>query len=366
LNRARCFTCGASATFVALVAMAACARSQQHRINRLIDANDCTPIVSSLSPSDQFARSLSTEAWTFEGQRGLLLKTPHHHLHTTLTDAARAERLVSLMESMLAVYRGMFQSDTTTLPLPNGPMPIFLLRDRGQWERQTRQTLGEQAAPLLAMPRGGFAIGGRIIMYDLGQRDTAALLAHEGWHQYVQTTFKGVLPAWLDEGIATVMEGHHWEIVRGTAIAAPVFNTWANTERFDELRRVVERRGLWTLDRLIIGHTPMSTTHDDALAYYAQAWALTLFLLQGQGGSFREGLKSLVSDAASGEMEQRILRSMPTNATSEVTDATLQLAIFRAYFGPISEVEPAYFAFISRLTRPGAREVIVRGESPFP
>src|SRR6185503_10436721 len=77
-------------------------------------------------------------------------------------------------------------------------------------------------------------------------RDTLAIAAHEGWHQYTQETFKHQLPIWLEEGIATYMEGY-----RSSRDAEPEFLPWANFERRDALRDAVRSKKLIGMDELL-------------------------------------------------------------------------------------------------------------------
>ena len=76
---------------------------------------------------------------------------------------------------------------------------------------------------------------------------SSAIAAHEGWHQYTQTTFQNPLPVWLEEGLACYMEGFGWNR-EGTG--TPTFNAWKNPERFDALARAYRENRLQPLDSL--------------------------------------------------------------------------------------------------------------------
>lgn len=331
-----------------LTAAAACTRDQSARPSAT--PTDSTQLPAP-TPPPPTPLTITSEPWSLDGDPGRVLVTPHYRLSTTLTDPRRAELLATLLESSLTHYRrGCGALDSASLPEPTRPLEVFIYRTRGQWERATRQLLGEQAGPMLAMPRGGYTIGGRTMLYDLGPRDTMLLLAHEGWHQYMQSTFAGSLPEWLDEGLATIMEGQRWE--SSSAGAGIAFRAWANTERFDELRRLRDGHRLWTLDRIIAGTATTNALSagqaDESLAFYAQAWALTHFLMQD--GIQRAQLASLLQQTAAGE-SGAVRKSTPVD-------------LFRSTLGPVGEVEPAFHTFVLDLTRPGSREKIVQGISP--
>jgi hypothetical protein len=70
--------------------------------------------------------------------------------------------------------------------------------------------MGSDAEVYLKIQRGGFAASGRAILYDIGPRDTFAIAAHEGWHQYTQKSFRAPLTVSFEEGLATYMEGFRW------------------------------------------------------------------------------------------------------------------------------------------------------------
>ncbi|MCC6322367.1 MAG: hypothetical protein IT438_13135 [Phycisphaerales bacterium] len=285
--------------------------------------------------------------WTFNGEPGRVVTTPHYRLHTTITDVAHTQRLAAFMESALVAYRagcGVLEADE--LPDPSRSLDVFLYRTRGQWDAATRQLLGGRAAPLLAMPRGGYTLAGRVMLYDIGRRDTQVLLAHEGWHQYAQVALAGPLPEWLDEGLATMMEGFMWRTDPASGATALAFVPWANPERFDELRRAAAHRRMWTLDRLVATGSPLDSASmgntPDPLAYYAQVWALCHFLREGRGGTCAEAVRASIRSAARGG----------------------GVAAFQTTFGSIGDIERDYAAFVGHITRQGARELIVRGESP--
>lgn len=313
----------------------------------------------------------SIEPWTFDNERGIVLRTGHFRVYTTQLDPILTQRLPGFLEGALEHYRRAIPLAAGAPPLPSPPIKLdtFIMRTRPQWERLTRQLLAERAAPYLKIPRGGFAYGGRALLFDIGTHDTMAILAHEGWHQYIQRTFAQPLPIWLDEGIAAYMEGHRWSAPDAKAGSVPVFLPWANTERFDALRDAEARNDLLPLSRLLesapgnlIG--PGGDARE-ALTYYAQVWALVHFLIEGQGGKYRGELAALLADAAEGRVTRRLGAVFGPEGT-RILSLRQGPGVFVAYFArDLHGVEREYFEFVRQVVRPGSRGPIVEGKSPI-
>jgi hypothetical protein len=236
-------------------------------------------------------------------------------------------------------------------------LDTFLMGDRPQWEALTRQLMASQAATYLRIQRGGFASGGRAILWSIGRHDTLAIAAHEGWHQYTQRTFRDELPPWLEEGVAVFMEGF---LEDPADPSRPIFLGWANPERFDQLSRAAARGELADLDDLLAQDPRrlIAAGADGTLTYYAQLWALAHFLREGQAGKYRPALRALVADAAAGRL-QAMIRARLGRAARDGRDA------FRVYIGDPAALAPEFDAFVEFITRDGARDLIERGRSPI-
>ncbi len=286
-----------------------------------------------------------TEAWEYAGHPGKLVRTPSYRLFTTATDADLVARLPGFLESALDRYTTAFGP----LPRPALRLDTFLMGDRDQWQVLTRQVMGADAPTYLRIERGGFASGGRALLWTIGMRDTLAIAAHEGWHQYTQRTFRQELPAWLEEGIAVSMEGF---IQDPSDPSRVVLVSWANPERFGQLVRASRRGELIPLGRLL-NDSPqelMAQSTEGTLTYYAQLWALLLFLREGEGGRFASGLSRAVADAAAGRLA--------------AGDGALD--VFEAYIDPDpSRVDESFRAFIDNIVANGRPESIERGLSPI-
>lgn len=305
----------------------------------------------------------SVEPWSYNGREGRLVHTPHYRLFTTQADTVLNARVPQFLEAALAAYRTSITGEQSPLPEPSLKLDTYILRSREDWAVLTRQMTGDQADLFLSIPRGGFAFGGKALLFDIGARDTPAIAAHEGWHQYTQRAFARPLPVWLEEGLATYMEGHRFD-GRGQ----PQFLPWANAERFDQLRRAHAQGRLTRLPALLEA-APQNLlapgTDDAALVYYAQVWALAHFLCEGSGGRYRSGLCAVLKDAAVGSIDAQLARTFGAPDAARLLRSRRGPGVFEAYFGDLLQAASEYDAFIEALVQPGSRSAVVAGESPF-
>lgn len=304
---------------------------------------------------------LSTEPWTFQGIPGKVISTEHYRVFTTETDGTLCARVPIFMELAL----GQYTTGLGPLPLPDGQLDMFLMAKRWQWTRLTQQLMGEQAETYLRIPRGGYAAGGRAILYNIGLRDTLAIAAHEGWHQYTQRTFREGLPVWLEEGIATYMEGYRSDPVQRDH---PLFLGWANVERFDQLRAAAARGELMPLDKVLASSPQelLQSTTGGTLTYYAQIWALVHFLNEGEGGRYRAGLQAAVRDAAEGHLRRKMEEKVGARLARQSTMTRIGPGVVLTYFTlDLEGISTQYAAFVDRLVRTGSKDLIVQGKTPM-
>lgn len=304
----------------------------------------------------------ATREWRWESVEGLEVDTDNWTIRTSLRSAAFASTLPAFYEAALTNFR----NGLVPLPPPPHRMQAFVFGTRDEWARYTQYKLGADAAPYLKMGRGGFTTDGQAVLYDIG-RDTRAIAAHEGWHQYSQTTLKSTLPVWLEEGIACFMEGHR----RNGDSQPPTFVPWANSERYFELRNAARKDRLATLRELVDG-SPQSfleRSRDAQLAYYAQVWALVHFLREGEGGKYRESLARLMEDAVHGKVADAIRAShaIPAGRAREAAARSRTGPwVILAYFNPDFDTFSREFdRFIGALRENNSWDRVMRGESPL-
>jgi hypothetical protein len=320
--------------------------------------------VSGTSPVAPLANVVrSSTPWDEGGGPGERVRTNHYNLHLAVKDPVFRGQLPAYMEACLAAYA----SALAPLPLPGDPMDFYIFASRQPWERWTRRTLGEDAEIYLGLGRGGFTTDGTSVLYDLGRVDTLTIAAHEGWHQFSQRTLRTPLPTWMEEGLSCWMEG-----TRLTREGTPsAFRPWRNFERWNELRTAVREDRLIPLGELLESSPQQCLERgtDDLLTYYAQTWALVHFLHEGAQGRYRDALRQLIGDAASGALAGRLAAStaIPDPAARRrASRSRLGRLVILEYFDRDFEAfSAAYEAFLVDITRRGAGDRIYRGENPL-
>lgn len=304
---------------------------------------------------------LARDSWDFGSAKGEALTTKSFRIYTTANPGLNA-RLPAFLEASLIHDRTALGD----LPAPVDRMETFVLANRGEWSRCVQMIWAEKAEPYLHIQRGAVTAGGKSVLYDIGPRDTLVLAAHEGWHQFAQSTFKEQLPTWLDEGIAVYMEGFRSEAGTDRFIFLP----WANTERFDRLREAHAAGALMSL-REVMSSTPTRQISSagnggDALTWYAQAWALIHWLNEGDNGSMHAGLHQIVADASNGMILKRVEEKLGPKAAVYVRQKRPGPEIWQTYFGTDTDLaNDSYQEFISRVVQTGSRDRVIAGRSPF-
>src|SRR5690606_35605509 len=112
----------------------------------------------------------------------------------------------------------------------------------------TRRKTGPMARTYLQIAYGAYAIGDVFVAYDIGDYRTLSVAAHEGWHQFASRHFQGRLPAFLEEGVATLFED------TTTLDPLPRWDLSVNAHRAHGLWRSIERRYIFSLDELVTLH----------------------------------------------------------------------------------------------------------------
>jgi hypothetical protein len=309
--------------------------------------------------SEAVARSpellVTRAAWQFGDAVGSLVTTPNYRLYTTVSADEFLTRLPVFYERALEHYT----TALADLPRPDKRLETFLFQTRRQWQAKTQEMLPDQAEMFANLGRGGFTTRGTSVLYYIDRggysRDTFAIAAHEGWHQYTQQTFKHQLPIWLEEGIATYMEGY-----RRDEDQLPEFNPAMNYERRATLREAVARDDLIPLDDLLT-RTPQSfldDSKDALLVYYSQVWALTRFLAEGEDGRYRATLAQVLLDAAEGRLVGRMAVSdyLPSRRRGTGYGNRVGPAVVQEYFNPdLAQLEQGYREFIEQVAQESGR-----------
>lgn len=236
----------------------------------------------------------SSDLWTYNGQSGWRLATPHYLIYTTIQKEDVRNRLPSIMEGALAQYRQL----APDLPLTSRPMECYVFEKRSEWDDFTRKTTGRDAPIFLLIRRGGYTLGDRYVAYYIGVQSTSSVTSHEGWHQFLARHFVGRLPPFLEEGLACTFESVSW----AGDPAQPQWHTAINRVRVQELRNALENKQCCSLEKLITMHAGQVVNQpgEKVEAFYAQCWAFARFMRDGEDGRYRAGLERWIAETAAG------------------------------------------------------------------
>ena len=276
-------------------------------------------------PVSSAARS---ESWTFAGSPGQCLQTEHYRVYTTSDNRMLLTRLPEFMEAAYGQYCALTGLPATAAD--QKPMNVYLFATRNQWAVFTRQITGAQSDVFLQIQNGGYSFRGTGVYWDMGNVATYSVAAHEGMHQFLFARLRDGLPAWAEEGLATQMEG--FEVTSDRV----QFTPQRNNGRMNSLRGVI-LSGKWIdLNKLLSTDAGDYVSGIGAPDYYAQLWALVLFLRSD--GRYRQGLERMVSDAAQGRLRAEMQVPEQMGRGREYT-RSVGLPVFQRY---ISADLPAF------------------------
>jgi hypothetical protein len=213
------------------------------------------------------------ERWDAAGVQGACIETQHYQVFTTLVDPLMLRQVPSFVESAYRAY----ESQVPDVIECTEKFKVYLFNDRQGWETFTRQFTGPDAEVYLKIQRGAYAKDGVCVAYNIGRKQTSAVLGHEGWHQFNQHYFKYRLPSWLDEGVATLFETCQYK--QGVF----EFRPQDNLMRLGTLRKVIQQGRMIPVEQLITLNPAQvlegyNGDGDAAMAFYAQNYAMVRFL----------------------------------------------------------------------------------------
>ena len=239
--------------------------------------------------------TFTVQDWQYTaGLHPKVLKTEHYDIFTTIDTPEVRQSIVQVMEGAL----GEYQKVAPGVPLTDKPMECFVFANRPQWMDFTKKHTGPDASVYLQINRGGYTVRDWYVAYYVGEAATYSVAAHEGWHQFVARHFKGRLPPFLEEGIATMFEDVEWKN------DLPRWNLARNRSRVQALKRSVEGNFLYPLDELVGMHAGnvVNQSGNRIEAFYAEDWAFATFLYEADDGKYRAALRRMISDIADGSV----------------------------------------------------------------
>ena len=232
--------------------------------------------------------------WTNSYGDGLVIRTEHYQLYTTLLEPLMLRQVPAFLEAAYQAYQSQLPQ-----PLPSSrPLEVYLFATRNQWEHFTHRTMGSDTEVYLRIQRGAYTANGICVAYNIGRKQTFAVIGHEGWHQFNQRLFAYRLPSWLDEGIATLFETCQYTQGRF------VFEPQRNLMRLGSLKKSMQQNQLIPLPQLIVlnpGQVLSNHGEDSAVvSFYAQNYALVRFLREYDYGIRLRNYHALLLGGANG------------------------------------------------------------------
>ena len=243
-----------------------------------------------LPPGSSLAVEVESRPWKYPYGTGQVLTTPHYTVYVSTNN----ERLVRILPGFLEAAHANYSRITHLADRPAGPrMDVYVLPSRRQWADLTKSVFGPRASAL-NLQAGGYSYKGVGVFWDLRGLATLSIASHEGMHQFLYHRLKNRLPVFIEEALATSGEGFD---LRDNRVA---FTPTYNTRRYQDVRTAIVQ-GRWIPIRelmLMDGRDVTSGTHERALGWYGQVWALAYFLRTSE--KYRGGFRRMLQDAEAG------------------------------------------------------------------
>jgi hypothetical protein len=275
--------------------------------------------------------------WKFAQLPGVQLTTAHYEIYTTVQDPVLRAALPGFVEAAFENYAQLVPPTHT----PSERMRIYLFASRAQWAAFTRRFAGARAKVLLQIRNGGYSERGVSVMEYVAHQITFPLLAHEGFHQYLYYYVNANIPAWLNEGLAVCCEGQRW----GTW-GIDHFDPGYNPMRRNDLAEALVADKLHPLSRLLETDAGkiVAGSNQSVATYYAQLWALILFLREGEHGRYAAGFQRMLGTLDPEDMAQHAGAAF---IGSKEPTFSLGRELFRDFIsGDLDTVEREYLGFM--------------------
>lgn len=292
------------------------------------------------------ATRVETSPWSSDGSVGELLVTRGYRIYTTARNPMLIKYLPGFMEAAYQNYLAITQlPDIRTAK----KMPIYMMGTRPEWVVLTKNVIAPaQQEAYLSIRAGGYCYRGVCVFWDMGGLGTFSVAAHEGLHQFFHYRLIDRLPMWLEEGLCASAEGH--EIFND----AVRFTPDQNVSRLTSLRDAILKEYWKPIDQLLpldAGDVSVRTT-EEAVAYYAQLWALSRMLRNSP--KYSSGFRRMISDARVGRMHKAM--GVPARAMAElrrrgrVYNRTISRPVFQYYItSDLDSFETEFREYASQL-----------------
>lgn len=235
-----------------------------------------------------------------------------HYLVATQAGKGYGQWCAALFERLFQAFQNYWRQRDLEPTVPPAPLVAIVLKD----ERQFAQFAAQDVGPEVAEAKGYYSIAtNRIVLYDLTSGDRApattaaeiarsvsahpfniATVVHEATHQIAFNSGLHVRmtdnPLWLTEGMAMFFETPDLTSRSGWRTVGLVNDV--RLKRF--LDFAAKRRRPDSLETLVSSDARL-TDAETAVDAYAEAWALTYFLLRTRQPSYCRLLRKLREQA---------------------------------------------------------------------
>lgn len=298
--------------------------------------------IEDVPPGTSLAVGTRSEAWRYPLGIGQVITTDHYRIYASADNAILMKVLPGFLEAAYAHYL-----DLTGLTDRGSdkPLEVYMLASRQEWVHLTRSIFGKDA-PHLSIGAGGYCYKGVGVYWDLRNRATFSVAAHEGLHQFLYRQMRHRLPLSIEEGLCVNAEGFH--IRQGANTVA--FLQRHNPSRYVALRRAIVNRQWIPVHRLLrmTSADAIGQATEDTLAWYAQVWALSMFLRTS--ADYSEGFARMLADGQAGRFHTVI--KVPPDAYARlmrrggIYSQTIALPVFGHYItADLDTFERQYVAF---------------------
>jgi len=304
-------------------------------------------------PFEPFSRQEMSKRLLAELPDGFDVHPTAHYLIFYDTSKAYAYWCGSLFERLYMAFTNYWRRKGFELSEPEFPLVAVVFAEKNSYLKHSQPALGEAAGEII----GYFNLRtNRMTMYDLTgiealarfrrQRGTigqinqilarpeaarqVSTIVHEATHQIafncgLHTRYSDC-PVWFSEGIAVFFETPDLRSSKGWRGMGEV-----NRPRLIQFRQYSSRRPADSLESLIRDDARFRDTQQAADAY-AEAWALTYFLIRYRPKQYVAYLKLL-------SQKKPLLRDSPQG----------RLEQFRGAFGELKQLDADFLRYISRV-----------------
>jgi hypothetical protein len=272
------------------------------------------------APTVSMSCPFTTQPWPAGGGLGKLLSSARYDVYTTSRSQEVLSHLPGFLEAAHDNYLRITGLEERSLPRR---LAVYMMGSRNEWLDLTRSRMGARAGLFEAIQAGGYCYDGVGVYWDSGGLGGWSVAAHEGLHQFCHVRLRDRLPAWLEEGLATLAEG--FQAGKG----AVRFTPEGNSARFGDLRNAI-LQGWWIpLPKLLEmdGGEAIRAgkgLNDRTVGYYGQVWALARMLRTE--GDLPQRRARMLADAQAGRFVAT-LATGPSAAQAHGAD----IALFRTY-----------------------------------